>query len=113
MTDDRDLEEHVLPPLEGLVACTLALMTGYGQALQAELDPRHRLSMGDRIADHLATLASQPQLSASFRDVLTGLQARWQAMAACTRRAADDAAGRSRSHPSGEALRAPSGTRLH
>ena len=43
-------EEHELPCIEAVLAGTLALMTGYSQALQAELGPQQRVSMGKRSA---------------------------------------------------------------
>lgn len=86
-----EIEEHELPSIEAVLAGTLALMTGYSQALQAELHPRQRLLMGEKIGVNLALLGQHPQLSAGFRQVLIGLQDRWQAMSACTLGAARDA----------------------
>lgn len=85
-----EIEEHELPSIEAVLAGTLALMTGYSQALQAELHPRQRVQMGAKIDANLAQLAQYPQLSHGFRQVLQGLQQRWQAMGACTRGAASD-----------------------
>ncbi|HEY9063467.1 MAG TPA: hypothetical protein VIO33_00695 [Burkholderiaceae bacterium] len=84
------IEEHELPSVEAVLAGTLALMTGYSQALQAEVDPRGRIAMGDKIGDNLGLLLDHPQLSAGFRQVLSGLQRRWQAMGECTRAAAHE-----------------------
>lgn len=86
------LEEHDLPCIEGVLAGTLALMTGYGQALQAELDPARRLGMGRKVVDNLALLSQHPQLSLGFRQVLLGLHRRWHAMSACTEEAAESLA---------------------
>jgi hypothetical protein len=80
-------EEHELPSLEAVLAGTLALMTGYSQALQAELGPQVRLHMGLKIGDNLSMLAGHPQLSTGFRQVLLGLQDRWQSMSECTAQA--------------------------
>jgi hypothetical protein len=66
-------------------------MTGYSQALQAELDPQGRVAMGEKIADNLGLLLDHPQLSLGFRQVLFGLQQRWLAMSECTRSAAQGA----------------------
>jgi hypothetical protein len=77
-------EEHELPSVEAVLAGTLALMTGYSQALQAELDPQMRLRMGLKIGENLSMLAGHPQLSMGFRQVLLGLQDRWQSMSECT-----------------------------
>jgi len=83
-----EIEEHELPCIEAVLAGTLALMTGYSQALQAELDPEQRLRMGVKIGDNLRLLLQQTQLSLGFRQVLLDLQRRWQAMGECTREAA-------------------------
>jgi hypothetical protein len=100
-----DIEEHELPSLEAVLAGTLALMTGYSQALQAELDPGGRVAMGDKIGANLALLLDHPQLSAGFRRVLGSLRERWLAMGECTRAAA---AGHERAaHAPRWALQAP------
>jgi len=78
------MEEHELPSVEAVLAGTLALMTGYSQALQAELDPQGRVAMGEKIGCNLGLLLDHPQLSLGFRQVLFGLQQRWRAMNACT-----------------------------
>jgi hypothetical protein len=88
-----DIEEHELPSVEAMLAGTLALMTGYSQALQAELDPRGRVALGDKIAANLALLLEHPLLSCGFREVLNGLRQRWLAMGECTRAAAGGADG--------------------
>ena len=80
-------EEHELPSVEAVLAGTLALMTGYSQALQAALDPRQRLKMGEKIGTNLSLLVDHPLLSLGFRQVLLGLQGRWQAMSRCTEEA--------------------------
>ena len=85
-------EEHELPCIEAVLAGTLALMTGYSQALQAELDPGHRLRMGVKIGDNLALLMDHPMLSLGFRQVVCGLRGRWHAMSDCTAQAAQDCA---------------------
>ena len=89
-------EEHELPSLEAVLAGTLALMTGYSQALQAEHDPAQRLRMGVKIGDNLALLVDHPLLSLGFRQVRLGLQGRWRAMSDCTAQAAHDCALRAR-----------------
>lgn len=86
-------EEHELPCIEAVLAGTLALMTGYGQALLAELDPAQRLGMGRKVVDNLALLGQHPQLSLGFRQVLIGLLGRWQAMTLCTEEAAREVNG--------------------
>jgi len=81
---DPCVEEHLLPPIEALLAGTLALMTGYSQYLQAEANPSHRIRMGEKIAHNLAVLADHPLLSTGCRCVLGQLQQRWADMAHCT-----------------------------
>lgn len=86
------IEEHELPSVEAVLAGTLALMTGYSQALQAELDPAQRLRMSMKVSLNLAALVDHPQLSLGFRQVLLGLRQRWQAISRCTEDAAGDLA---------------------
>jgi hypothetical protein len=81
-------EEHDLPSVEAVLAGTLALMTGYSQALQAELHPEHRLLMGAKIGNNLGLLAEHPMLSVNFKRIVLGLQHRWMLMSACTAEAA-------------------------
>ena len=83
----QHVEEHELHSVEAVLAGTLALMTGYSQALQAELDPQGRIGMGEKVASNLGLLLDHPQLSLGFRQVLFGLQQRWVAMSECTRSA--------------------------
>ncbi len=83
-----EIEEHELPCIEAVLAGTLALMTGYSQALQAELHPGQRVLMGVKIGDNLAMLVRHSQLSPGFRRVLLDLQGRWRAMSDCTAGAA-------------------------
>ena len=96
-----DVEEHELPSVEALLAGSLALMTGYSQALQAELPPQARVRMGDRLLGNLAMLVDHPQLSLGFRQVLLGLHQRWEAMRQCTLGPAGDAdlAAANATHP--------------
>ncbi len=85
---DRPItEEHELPSLEAVLAGTLALMTGYSQALQADLHPQQRLLMGAKIGRNLDLLAGHMGLSDAFQRIVRGLQARWQQMSACTAQA--------------------------
>jgi len=83
----QHVEEHELHSVEAVLAGTLALMTGYSQALQAELDPQGRVAMGEKIGCNLGLLLDHPQLSLGFRQILFGLQQRWLAMSECTRSA--------------------------
>ena len=77
-------EEHELPSIEAMLGATLALMTGYSQALQAALNPEQRLLMGASIGHNLALLSESTLLSGGFRAVLGKLQQRWMLMTACT-----------------------------
>ncbi|MES3012410.1 MAG: hypothetical protein V4750_01610 [Pseudomonadota bacterium] len=92
LNPEAHTEEHDLPCIEAVLAGTLALMTGYSQALQAELDPAQRLRMGAKIGANLALLMDHPLLSLGFRQVVHGLRGRWQAMSDCTAQAAQDCA---------------------
>lgn len=91
MPEDPLAQEIELPALEAVLAGTLALMTGYGQALQADLNPGHRLAMGAKVARNLGLLADHPQLSDNFRSVLSRLGQRWQWMTGCTQAAYEQA----------------------
>jgi hypothetical protein len=97
---DRPMtEEHELPSLEAVLAGTLALMTGYSQALQADLHPQQRLLMGAKIGSNLDLLAGHVGLSEAFQRIVRGLRTRWQQMSACTAQA--------------EPLGCPASARLH
>jgi hypothetical protein len=89
----HDTEELELPSVEAVLAGTLALMTGYSQALQAELHPEHRLLMGAKIGNNLGLLSEHAMLSVNFKRILAGLQQRWMLMSACTAAAAPHRAG--------------------
>lgn len=81
-------EEFELPTFEALVAGTLALMTCYAQAAQAEVDPSGRLAANRRIAENLALLQARPETSATLRRLLDRLAANWRQMARCTEQSA-------------------------
>lgn len=88
LTDRHLTEEHELPSLEAVLAGTLALMTGYAQALQADLNPEQRLLMGAKIGRNLELLAQHVAVSEPFQRIALGLRARWQLMSACTAQSA-------------------------
>jgi hypothetical protein len=90
MEPDPTVEEFDLPCGEAVLAGTLALMTGYSQALQAEHDPAQRLVISLRIAQNLDRLADQAALSAPFRALSGKLAALWQQIARCTADAGAD-----------------------
>jgi hypothetical protein len=102
--DTHEIEEYELPCCEAVLAGTLALMTGYGQALQAERDPAQRLLISLRVAHNLERLSGQAGLSAPFRALSAKLAALWQQMARCTADAGADCVD-------GAALQAPAGCR--
>jgi len=81
-------EEHDLPSVEAVLAGTLALMTGYAQALQADLHPEQRLLMGAKIGRNLELLSRHLGVSEPFQRIALGLRTRWQAMSACTAQSA-------------------------
>jgi hypothetical protein len=68
-------EEHELPCAEGLLAASLALMTGYADP---QACPRHKPLLARKVAETLATLCDHPLLNPNFRAVLWGLSQRWQ-----------------------------------
>ena len=80
----EQIDEYELPCTEAVLAGTLALMTGYSQALQAEHDPAQRLAISLRVAHNLERLAGQAALSEPFRALSGKLSALWQQMARCT-----------------------------
>jgi hypothetical protein len=98
--DTHEIEEYELPCSEAMLAGTLALMTGYSQALQAERDPAQRLLISLRIAHNLERLSGQAGLSAPFRALSAKLAALWQQMARCTANAGADCADAAALHAS-------------
>ena len=108
------IEEHELPSVEAVLAGTLALMTGYSQALQAELDPQGRIAMGEKVGSNLGLLLDHPQLSLGFRQVLFGLQQRWIAMNTCTVEATPSAASSPKTARQPSPMKTlPKSSRLH
>jgi hypothetical protein len=68
-------EEHELPCAEGLLAASLALMTGYADPRAC---PRHKPLLARKVSENLAALCEHPLLNPNFRAVLWGLGQRWQ-----------------------------------
>lgn len=97
--------EHELPSIDALVGVTLALMTGYSQALQAAVHPAQRVVLGAKIGRHLALLVEHPRVSAGLADVLATLQRHWNAIVDCTDAAALECQG--------DAAAPDGATRLH
>ena len=85
-------EEYELPTYEALLAATLALMTSYAQAAQAEIEPAGRLAAGLRIAENLTTLCERPEASPTLRRLMTRLAGNWWQMTCCTAQSAPRAA---------------------
>lgn len=69
---NRD-EEYTMPCAEAMLAGTLALMTGHVQACCAG----QRDLIAKKIVSNLLSLAEHPQLSASFKSMLSNLRVRW------------------------------------
>lgn len=68
-------EEYSLPPLEALLAGTLALMTGYAQH-QEGCDVRPL--MAHKLVRNLSALAHHPAVSEPMQAMLTRLVEHWQ-----------------------------------
>lgn len=66
-------EEYALPSTEVLLAGTLALMTGHGQASCGT----HREAIAGKIASNLATLSADPMLTPGFKTLMWSLRGRW------------------------------------
>lgn len=66
--------EYELPCPEALLAATLAYMTAHAQGCCEQ----HRLRMGAKVVDSLATLAEHPLLSPPFRNALWDLNVHWR-----------------------------------
>ncbi len=68
-------EEYTLPPVEALMAGTLALLTGYAQSAP---DCPHRPLMAAKLVSNLLFLSGHPDLSGPMRTMLANLRTRWQ-----------------------------------
>ena len=68
-------EEYTLPPVEALMAGTLALLTGYAQSAP---DCAHRPLMAAKLVSNLFFLSGHPDLSAPMQTMLANLRTRWQ-----------------------------------
>lgn len=98
MPERTDIEVS-LPCLEAVLAGTLALMTGYSQALQADQSPATRVRMGSKIGKNLELLLDHPGLTEAFRRVVAGLRMRWVEMSACTEQSVPITGASSFAHP--------------
>ncbi len=76
---DVDVE---LPCIDGLLAGTLALMTGYAehQCEQGKADSRHL--MAKKVVSNLFFLTTHPQIPTAFAAVLRNLQSHWHTLSA-------------------------------
>lgn len=70
----RSGTEYELPCPEALLAATLAYMTAHAQGCCDQ----HRLRMGAKVVDSLATLADHPLLSPQFRTAMWDLNVHWR-----------------------------------
>jgi hypothetical protein len=68
-------EEYTLPPVEALMAGTLALLTGYAQSAP---DCAHRPLMAAKLVSNLFYLSGHPDLSVPMQTMLANLRTRWQ-----------------------------------
>lgn len=68
-------EEYTLPPVEALMAGTLALLTGYAQSAP---DCPHRPLMAAKLVSNLFFLSGHPDLSGPMQTMLSNLRTRWQ-----------------------------------
>jgi hypothetical protein len=68
-------EEYTLPPVEALMAGTLALLTGYAQSAP---DCPHRPLMAAKLVSNLFFLSGHPDLSGPMQTMLANLRTRWQ-----------------------------------
>ncbi|MGE0499280.1 MAG: hypothetical protein AB7O72_15765, partial [Ramlibacter sp.] len=66
-------EDYTLPPVEALLAGTLALMTGYAQSAPG---CSHRSQMAEMLVSNLAQLSRHTQLSTPMRTMLANLSTR-------------------------------------
>ena len=67
-------EEYMLPPVEALLAGTLALMTGCAQTTG---NLGMRTLMAGKVVSNLVRLSKHPDLSPTMRCMLTRLSLRW------------------------------------
>jgi hypothetical protein len=73
---------HVeLPCVEGLLAGTLALMTGYSQKSAGSASDTYAPLMAQKIASNLQVLKTHPCLSLPFATVLANLERLWADLA--------------------------------
>lgn len=78
---DIDVE---LPCIDGMVAGTLALMTGYAEHQRGQHDPSYRELMAKKIVSNLFFLATHPRVSVPMAVVMRDLQRHWHTLSAHT-----------------------------
>jgi hypothetical protein len=80
-TAHQDLDVE-LPHIDGVLAATMALMTGYAEHLCEQGNKAHRHLMAQKIVSNLYELAAHPQMSKPLATVLRNLQGHWHTLIA-------------------------------
>lgn len=81
VTHDQDL--HIeLPCIDGMLAGTLALMTGYAEHQCDQGSVHCRSLMARKIVSNLFFLSSHPQMPTAMAAVLCNLQKHWHTLSA-------------------------------
>jgi hypothetical protein len=71
-----------LPCIDGMLAGTLALMTGYAEHQCEQGNAQSRYLMAKKIVSNLFFLASHPQMPAPLAAVMRNLQTHWHTLTA-------------------------------
>jgi hypothetical protein len=71
-----------LPCIDGMLAGTLALMTGYAEHKCEQGNAQSRYLMAKKIVSNLFFLASHPKMPAPLAAVMRNLQMHWHTLAA-------------------------------
>ncbi len=77
----RDIDVE-LPCIDGMLAGTLALMTGYAEHQCEQGNPSCRHLMAKKIVSNLYFLASHPQMPSTMALVMRNLQSHWHTLSA-------------------------------
>jgi hypothetical protein len=78
------IEGYERPAYESLLAGAPALMTGYAQSAEADIDPARWLAADRRIANNLVALRQRPEAPASLQKLIDRLAGCRCQMACCT-----------------------------
>ena len=73
-------EEYQMPSLEAMLAGTLALMTGFAEAV----NPQQRTLMSQKIFCNLGVLSQHPLVSPGFQAMVWNLRLHWLAQGSDT-----------------------------